>query len=484
MPDIELTYPILRMNINNQSLQFADNDILEAEVVQEIHPLSIEVPISTARVRIYTEDPRFSPFADGEFYYSLVSNMRMDLYERLDNNEHFLGRFYLEDRHNPVENSFEFVLRDAVGVLDTIPFDGMFWAVPTPVKNVIASILDPVGIPYTVDSAVGERLINGYLPGNKTVREVLQQALFAARAYASTAKSESINIKDAVLPRAGVNWPQKKYSEGKYGQLFYGPQILQGIITDTDKTMETALKQLPLVTAIQIQAHDYTEGQTEEEIYNAVLPPGDFKIIYPKSYHTVTATGVGDIPEWLTCEDGSVLVTEDSGAYPNCTIIVKHGAFEFGPNSLTLHVVPPGGQVIVKGYPWLDSTRVFYYNEAEAMHQFSTGFKFGQIKYAGAKYSKIWVESAARNEWTITDATMVSSANAPEVLSKLVEYARLRYQQEVKLFPRTDTEPGNIKLADSLYGKDIVGIVEKTVSDLTGGYLINTELVGVERKVR
>jgi hypothetical protein len=39
---------------------------------------------------------------------------------------------------------------------------------------------------------------------------------------------------------------------------------------------------------------------------------------------------------------------------------------------------------------------------------------------------------------------------------------------------------GNVALVDSLYGKDVVGIIEKMSSDLTGGYLINTEIVGTE----
>ena len=41
--------------------------------------------------------------------------------------EHYIGRFYLDEWKNPIENEFEFVCRDAIGVLDTISFDGMFW---------------------------------------------------------------------------------------------------------------------------------------------------------------------------------------------------------------------------------------------------------------------------------------------------------------------------------------------------------------------
>ena len=66
-------------------------------------------------------------------------------------------------------------------------------------------------------------------------------------------------------------------------------------------------------------------------------------------------------------------------------------------------------------------------------------------------------------------------------LARIAEYAKLRYQQNSKLFPRYDVKPGNLAVIDSLYGKDIVGVIERLVSNLSGGYLIDAELVGVER---
>jgi hypothetical protein len=68
-----------------------------------------------------------------------------------------------------------------------------------------------------------------------------------------------------------------------------------------------------------------------------------------------------------------------------------------------------------------------------------------------------------------------------DALAKVAEYVRLRYQHNLTLFPRSDLEPGEVVMADSLYGEDVVGIVEKLVSNLSGGYLIDTELIGVER---
>ena len=42
---------------------------------------------------------------------------------------------------------------------------------------------------------------------------------------------------------------------------------------------------------------------------------------------------------------------------------------------------------------------------------------------------------------------------------------------------------GNIELVDTLYEKQINGVVTRMVDDLSGGHLIETTLVGVERIV-
>jgi hypothetical protein len=81
----------------------------------------------------------------------------------------------------------------------------------------------------------------------------------------------------------------------------------------------------------------------------------------------------------------------------------------------------------------------------------------------------------------VEKATLVSPDLVSDVLTGLVDYYKLRYQQNVRLFPNPTATLGDIQVVDSLYGKNIVGITEKLVSDLTGGYLIDAEIVGLER---
>lgn len=458
------TYPIVKLNLINELIEFRDSDVIEAALVQEIHPLSIKLPISTAAIRIRTTDPRFSPFSNGEYYQALSSNMTVDIWERALDADQFMGRFYVQDWYNPIEGEFEFSCYDIIGYLDTIPYDGSFWENPTPLFTILSSILDPLNVSWEVEPVLGEKLLKGYLPGGENVstRETLQALLYAAGAYATTAQSDKLRIRKIDLPD--------------------GNTVIDESITNADKVAEQKVTVLPMVTGARVLSHDYAKSSTEEDIFSATLDPGYYKIIFSKPYWEVTPTGAGDIPTALGLEEGSgFFATEDSVSWADCTLIAISGEFEFGPNSIYLTVLETG-EVSIKGKPWLDSVRSFNWDNPDAIKKLSSGAKYGTAKYGMAKYARLWNVYATPNVWQVENARMVTADEAQGVLDKLVDYASLRYRQNVKLFPRSDTEPGDLKVVDTLYDMRINGIVEKMRSDLTGGYLIEADLVGTEKK--
>lgn len=553
------TYPIIRINILGQTIVFQDDDVIEAETTQEIHPISIEVPASTARIRVWLDDTRdnirilvlsagavgvrryyqqytlydgkpcfmqdvippespyyivwvseysawcistlaekssdediyngalyrsfddvatpdlcttwvadsknggtlplpvvnyvsgghsvrekFSPFSDGMYYQALVAGLVVDVSESIDGVEQAVGRFYTEDWNCPREGELEIVCSDLLGMMDNKNYLGNFFENPTRVDAIIADIMAYIGIGYTLDATVGSKLLKGYIPGNITLREALQQVLFAAGAYASTAGSYTLSIKPSVIPVANST-----------GDV---------TITDDEKTDAQKLKLNQKITGVSIMSHDYYKSVgVVEEIFSAYLEPGDYLIVYPKPYWHVQVEGVGDSLVYLANTNGDVIVSPDSSAYPSCTIYTTFGKFEFGANHVFLHVPNPGGQSLITGKPWHESTQLFDW--------LSEG-----------------VDNARANVWKIDSATLVPSVKtsteetAVEVLARVVSYANLRYQQEITLFPCTDVGLGKIAVVDSLWSKDIVGIVEKMISNLSGGYLIGTEIVGLEHE--
>lgn len=559
------TYPIVSLNILGETITFSGKDVIEAEVTQEIHPVGIEVPASSARIRVWLDDTpiivqaegsmvvegagrsfyngtyavdgtyggkpkyskkadtitgythivwalgqwniglyrvewndhaivlasayvsgdsvatpdlcttwtlsnagelpvptvsisegittslreKFSPFSDGEYYQAMSTGLAIDISEQVDETEHPIGRFYLEEWNNPMEGELELVCTDAIGTLENKRFLGNFYETPTLVASILSGILGDVGILYSVDINIANKLLKGYIPGDITLREALQQVLFACGAYAVTSGDSHIKIKASVLPESS----------------FSGEDI-DVVIADEEKTDSQKVNILPIVTGVEIMSHDYSKGDVLETIFSAYLTPGDYMVVYPKPYWYVQATGTGDAITYLATTNNDPLVTPDSpDGVPitavGVTVYTIYGAFDFGVNYVYLHVPEPGGTAVVSGKPWLDATQIFSWANDNASH-------------------------AQPNVWKINDATLVPSIQTsteeivPNVLERVASYASLRYQHQVKLFPRTDVDLGNIALADSLYGKDVVGIVEKMSSSLSGGYLIETELIGTE----
>jgi hypothetical protein len=476
-----ITYPIVKIILSSQIIEFANLDVIEANMIQEVSPVSTELPISEAKIRIRTTDPRFQPFSEGAFYNELSNNTEIDVYEYYDDETpefepitRLLGHFYLKDWKNPKEGEFEFICQDAIGVLDTLQFDGIFWETNTTLGEAVALLLDPTNIAYSIEEAIINREFRGYLSAG-TIREALKQVLFISRAFAMTALSNQIVIRDAILPVPGINDLPAIYSQVYYGALFYGDTEYDGEIPMNEQVMGQKIELKPLVTEIQLVSHDFTKGAVQEEIYSSYLEPGDYKIVYSKPYYNVTAEGAGAVPAYLMTEDLRAITTEDG------RILYFPGGFVYGVNYIYLNVIQ-AGNVVVRGYPYIDSTQVFIYNESEATKDFSHGVRYGEEEYGQTVYAKFWMVTAAPNIWKVSDAMLVTADSAPGILDNIVKFAKLRYLQNTTLFPLMELLPGDIAKVESLYNKFINGIITKIDRDLSKGLLAKTELVGVERK--
>lgn len=499
------TFPIIQLHINNETVEFRDKAVIEAEAVQEIHPVGIELPSSTARVRVWLDDTvvdgegrtlrdKFSPFSDGVYYQSMTTGLIVDIRESMSGVEHVIGRFYLQEWRNPKQGELELVCVDAIGTLDNKTYLGNFYELPTSVSTIIADIMKSVDVGYEIEPAVASKQLKGYLPGNKTLRESLQHVLFACGAYAVTAGSDHIQIKQGIIPLAKVVETISYYdsASAKYdtANVLYSDQIVDIFITDAQKTDSQELTIQQLVTAVQITSHDYTKSEVEENVFSALLNPGDYLVVYPKPYHWVSASGIGDVITYLGTANGEALA-DPASTDENPIIYTIYGQFEFGVNYVYLHVpaADPMPEVHVVGKPWLDGTQVFEWINPEGVKNYNEGFAYDAPNaiYDLSTYRRDWSVYAPPNVWKIDNATLlpfIRTGNEETVnlaLARIAEYAKLRYQQNSKLFPRSDVKPGNLAVIDSLYGKDIVGVVERLVSNLSGGYLIDAELVGVER---
>jgi len=443
------TKPIIEMTIADEEITFQGTEIIDARVVKEINPISTEVPISTIEFTIYTTDPRFSIFSDGEYYQALSKRQPIRAYEEIAGIKIFVGDFYLDEWESLNEHEFRFTGIDLIGVLDSVDYEGGFWSELTPIQTILGAVLDQNYIRHVIDSDLAGITLKGWIPPG-TAREATQQICYAAGATSTTRPGNELAFSAAKLPIRSRNADRSISSDS---------------IEDNQKV---SLK--PMVSSIELISHDYRQGTESQVIYEEDLEPGDYKIIFNEPYFDVSATGVGYIPYYLATENEDELITESGDS------LVIQGDYIYGPNSLKLTVFPPGGSVVVTGYPWIDSKQAHIYQAQEGAAQES------------------------RNNLKITDATLVNSSNAQTILELTRDYFTQRYIHELTLmnyqtplslygasptyslglYSQAGLLPNDSIKSTALKTKDIIGIIEQMVIGMTDGFLPKTRVVGIE----
>ena len=434
------TYPIIKMTIAGIEYVWQDTDIVTARAVQEVHPISLELPASTIDFTVYTTDPQFSIFSDGDLYEQLAEGQVIQVFEYVDGINVFINEFYLKEWEYTSANTLRFRGIDLIGRLDGMPYDGAFWSSYTSVSVILGAILDPLGIPFVVNSATS---LKGWIPPG-TAREALQRVCAAARLIVGATINETLVINPAIY------------------QLHVSSIDLT--VPDTDKQDNQTVELLPKITGVDLITHDYSQGATSETIFSETLEPGSYKIVFNKPYYSITATGAGYIPDNLITEGGDTLITE-GGDY-----LIANGDYQYGPNSIYLTVFPPGGAVVITGYPWVDNKQSFNPSTGENI-----------------------------NNLVVEDATLVNFANRYPVHYHLSDYYDRRYVHRFTLlhyntptalygfapvygsgtYSAAGLKVGDVVLSNVL-SKAVLGVAEKLEYDLSGGFRINVESVGIE----
>ena len=483
-----ITYPILRLYLLGEVIEFRDRDIIEAKVTYEINPLSMELPASTAEVSIYTTNSDFNPFSDAIYFQALKINTPADLVEYVNGTEIYIGRFYINEWNNPSIGVIKFYLQDAIGSMDSIMFDGLFYEQPTNISTIVNVLNLQAPCDIVIDPAIYNVELKGYIPKDVSLRAALQQVCFAAGAYAKTQGTNQILIKPArfadsgavVIPAyygnlSAIAYPSRAYPTRAYptraypiyGVVIYTPSIcryddinvrysdiiVDDVITDLEKLDKQELTILPIVTRIELTTHNYIKSNEAEVIIDSLLAPGDYKIVYDKPYDDVFV-------------DGEVI------------------ALEYGTNSVSFNV-PSATQVTITGYPYDNAPQKLVWVNPQSQQDYFEGALYDAItsKYddPNCLYGRLYSVNVAPNNWSITDATLISDNNGQTVLNCLTKYAQETYKQTITALADKDIDLGMLYLVDSLYGKQIIAGAEQITINLSGGNLKETRLIGIEK---
>lgn len=421
---MSVTIPTIILSVGGSDFTFTGPEVISAQVIEEVNPVSIELPYNAIEFKIHNTDTSFSMFS-GSVFSLLSERLPVLVYENIDGVSRLMGKFYLDTWKNLSEYEFEFRAIDAIGTLSVTDYDGGFWSTGTTLENVLYQLLTPLNIQYEIDSTIKDNLISGWIaPGD--YRTALQQICFAAGAVASCARSEKIVISPVELPYQTYDVKIKK----------------------SEKLQSQPVELLKLVTSIELVSHNYTAGTTLQTIFDKYLDAGTHKVVFDKPYFGLIIDGPGYVPDYFELEDGSLFQLED-GSYLEIS-----GEYVVGPNAVYLNM-QEAGQITITGYEWIDNKKSYTFYES------------GLTEYSN------------KNGLVISEATMVNEDNAQVTLDRLRDFYRQRYKQTITLLP-SNVKTKDIIQSSTLFDKNIMGYVLKMDMNLVGGYLQVTDIRGIE----
>ena len=371
-------------------LTFSGPEVVSAKVVEEVDLQCNELRVNKLNLTIYSKDAFFSILNPTGAFSVLQDKQNFAVYEYLDDEPVFMGAFYLSDWSNTSDTMAVFTAISQLGLLDTAPHLGGVY--DTTFGALAGDIL--AGHDYEIDPALTDIPIRGYLPIG-TRRTSLQQLCMAGGAVVDCSRSDRI-------------------------RLFPPPERPSTLISRSRKFVGSKVTLRPLVTAVEVTAHTYTQGGAEKELCKEVMQAGDYRLTFDAPMHSYTMSG------------GSI--TGQGVNYVDFT-------------------VPEAGEVLLVGREYIVSSSVI------------------------RRTADNIPANAEENVLKVERATLVSPQLADDVAQRLLNYHKRRNEVTFKM------RLGKEQLADmgivENYGNQKVrGSLESLSINLTGGNLADVKVVG------
>lgn len=169
---------------------FTDSDIISAKIYQEESPISETLSADTLTVTVHSdkvgEKKLYTTFMEW-FHTSadqgyVLNDDNLQDYKYADpiyyyKNNVLYGKFFVTQVDRIGTDQFKISATSGIGLLVRQQFPGDVYS-STTARTLINSIMSGTSIPYEIENAVGNTVINGYLPYSYK-RDCLQQVLFA-----------------------------------------------------------------------------------------------------------------------------------------------------------------------------------------------------------------------------------------------------------------------------------------------------------------
>lgn len=378
-----------------QSILFQGDNLVSANILEQVNPLSDELSINTLDFVVYSDDDRFNILNPQGAYATLQQRQELRVSKVKDNVASNMGTFYIESWQSKNDNKMEFKGIDLIGLLDKTEFDGGMYTNIT-AQNLITQIFQSAGIDSSLYSINIENiLLSGYIPVC-THREALQQVLFTIGAIANCARNDIIVI--------------ERLQESTNPNTISKNNVFQG-------TRE--IEQGQVITGVLLQAHNYTQGNEQKQLFEGQVSTGTHKITFSSPVFNLSCTG---------------------------------GTIQSSNANYVIINVSSAGNVIISGYEYIDNVQDVLV---------SNGSLNGNEKSNVLKIDSVY---------------LINNSNAQTVGQRIIDYYNGRFTEKFKFILDDEKSGDNIEVEES-YGNVLNGYVTSLDIDLTGGYVASSEIV-------
>lgn len=238
---------------------FGEDDIISANMLEEIDATSNELSINTLEFSVYSHD--FALLDPTGLYSMLQQQQEISV----SSDGTLMGTYYLDEPESDSEDVVLLKCVDMVGIMEGSIFLGGIYADKS-VAALIGDIMSACDATYEIDPSI-TGTVSGWLP-ICTCRDALQQVAFAVGAIVDCSRSTKIKI----LPC---------------------PTSSSGTVSHENKVEGHKVKQKPLVTGVEVTAHNYVAdtATTAATVYQDTLAVGTHTITFTEPYHSLAISG-------------------------------------------------------------------------------------------------------------------------------------------------------------------------------------------------
>ena len=249
-----LNVPLNRLRLSRidygLNAEFSAKELRKAKIIQELDPISTNVPINTFD---FTLDSK----RDLEFSFQAKQPLNVIF------NGEIKGATFIKSAKRKSKTLWDIKSEDYIGLMDSIDFKGGIYNNKNALE-LIDEIFSVAKIPYVVLGTFENISVTGHIPYT-TCREALMQVIFAIGAVADTSNSDKVKI-FALSQDVSQEIPKRRIMQGQ------------------------SFERQSRITAVELTAHAYAEIEDARIVYDAKKSGSGNKILveFPEPLHDLT----------------------------------------------------------------------------------------------------------------------------------------------------------------------------------------------------